>query len=1101
MTGQSPAEAIFFAALEKGTPEERAAYLDGACGDDSDLRGRVERLLAAHPQVGSFMEPGGSAASAETATFVPKGEHAGAVIAGRYKLLEQIGEGGMGTVWVAEQLEPIRRRVALKLVKPGMDSRAVLGRFEAERQALALMDHPHIAKVLDAGTTDDQRPYFVMELVKGTPITTFCDARKLSPRERLELFVPVCQAIQHAHTKGIIHRDIKPSNVLVALHDERPVPKVIDFGVAKAVGQQLTEKTLYTGFGALIGTPAYMAPEQATFNQLDIDTRADVYALGVLLYELLAGSPPVEPERLKQAALDEVLRIVREDEPPRPSQRLSTSQTKASIAAVRQSDPAKLTKLMRGEIDWIVMKALEKDRHRRYATADGFAADVQRYLAGEQVQAVPPSVAYRLRKFARKNRAMLTAAAAFALLLIASAAVSGWLAVKARRAERQSEENRKVAVENELWAKENAQRMLESWTAATQARREAERTANSLQVDLDLAEIASEPQVGLLRLCRTNANMMDETVDLIIGDIMDAAAVHTRANQIMQLSAEQTGLTEEERALRESVTAAILVVGQEFAPLLPPITHDGQEIQQSAFAPNGNRLLTRGADNTARVWHPFTRRQIAVLRREAEEVIESGLSPDGTTAFTLSRDGVIRLWETSDGTFRAAIDPRTRPIESTDAGRSTSVEAGFSASTRIRLSNDRVLTFWDGAWEEHESAHPVELWDAKTGRPVARLGLSRIDAHYDFIGDGQWVGSHDPFGRVPSYLVFSADDGRLVARLSHDEKYGAPSRSAMLAPSGHTVATVSQIREDNSTLTFLPGTYYVHFWDTASWHLTGTTGPISGGAALEEPDFLLVADDQVAVSWFYDRTQIFRAAGTTPVAVLPGSANFSYGPLNPRLGDQVVDNSGQIFDSGTWQRLQPPKGRKHHPDLSSFTPDGRFVSILDDRGNVELLDTRTENAIQRGVSGPSFYQAESGWVWSGYRLGCTVDRLPPPDRLDIPPDLLELWAQVAVRGHLDDEGAFVQWDEPTWEQKRQELAAQPAPWTEFPFPGYVATDRLHWLRAEFANATDQVEKAALASELLKRAEDTGDNAEAVRWRSWLAAQAPQGESAPNEEEP
>jgi WD40 repeat protein len=918
-----------------------------------------------------------------------------------------------------------------------------------------------------------------MELVKGTPITDFCDVRRLSPRERLELFVPICQAIQHAHTKGIIHRDIKPSNVLVALHDERPVPKVIDFGVAKAVGQQLTENTLYTGFGALIGTPAYMAPEQATFNQLDIDTRADVYALGVLLYELLAGSPPVEPERLKQAALDEVLRIVREDEPPRPSQRLSTSQTKASIAAVRQSDPDKLTKLMRGEIDWIVLKALEKDRHRRYATADGFAADVQRYLSGEQVQAVPPSAAYRLRKFARKNRAMLTAAAAFALLLIASAAVSGWLAVKARRAEAQARENEETAHSETRRADLNAATLAGALVSGERMRRETEVMAAGLKTDLDLVELTRDPREGLLRLCGTLKELAAEKqvtkidTDFLKADLSDAGA--------------DTRLQE----LREFITAAALATGQNHAPLLPPITHDGQVIQQSAFAPNGNRLLTRGADNTARVWQPFTRRQIAVLRREAEQVVDSGMSPDGATAFTLSRDGVIRLWETSDGAFRTAIDPRTRPIESTDAGRSTSVEAGLSTSTRIRLSNDRVLTFWDGPSEKHESAHPVELWDAKTGRLVARLGPSTSNARYEFIGDDRWIECHDPFGSETIYHVFSAKDGRHVARLSHDEKHGAPSRLALVAPSGHTVATISGIESDFSASTILPGTYYVHFWDSASWQLFGTTGPISGGAAFEEPDFLLVADDQVAVSWAYTSTEIFRAATATSVAVLPGSANFSGGPLNPRLEDRVVDNSGQIFNVATWQRLQPPKGHKYHPDLSSFAPDGRFVSILDDRGNVDLLDTRTENAIQRGVSGPSFYQAEFGWVWGGYRLGCTVDRLPPPDRLNIPSDLLELWAQVAVRGQLDDEGAFVQWDESTWEQKRQELAAQPAPWPEFPFPGYVATDRLHWLRSEFVSAQAGAESAALAEELLKRAEAAGDNAEAVHWRAWLAAQAAQ----------
>ena len=434
---------LFAAALDLPAPTDRAAFLDRECGDP-DLRLRLDALLRAHDHPESALDRP-LASPAATGPFAPAGtltpnhagrtESAGTLIAGRYKLLESIGEGGMGEVWVADQLEPIRRRVALKLIKPGMDSKTVLARFEAERQALALMDHPNIAKVLDAGTTEDGRPYFVMELVKGTPMTEFCDARKLTPRERLELFVPVCQAIQHAHQKGIIHRDVKPSNVLVALHDEKPVPKVIDFGVAKAVGQQLTEKTVYTGFGALIGTPAYMAPEQATFNQLDIDTRADVYALGVLLYELLAGSTPFEPERLRKAALDEVLRLVREEEPPRPSARLSTSQARATIAAVRQSDPDKLAKLVRGELDWIVMKALEKDRTRRYDTAIGLARDVERYLKDEPVEACPPTLSYRLRKVMHRHRGPVAAAVVVAAALIIGIAASVWQATRARSAE------------------------------------------------------------------------------------------------------------------------------------------------------------------------------------------------------------------------------------------------------------------------------------------------------------------------------------------------------------------------------------------------------------------------------------------------------------------------------------------------------------------------------------------------------------------------------------------------------------------------------------------------------------------------------------------
>jgi hypothetical protein len=343
---------------------------------------------------------------------------------------------------MADQTQPVRRRVALKVLKPGMDTGQVVARFEAERQALALMDHPNIAKILDGGTTASGRPYFVMELVKGVPLTRYCDEHRLTPRERLGLFIPVCEAVQHAHQKGIIHRDLKPSNVLVAQYDGKPVPKVIDFGVAKATGAALTERTLDTGFGGVVGTPEYMSPEQATFNNLDIDTRSDVYALGVLLYELLAGSPPFSRKELEQKGLLEMLRVVREQEPPRPSAKLSTADALPTLSANRGTEPKKLTGLLRNELDWIVMKCLEKDRTRRYETANGLARDLQRYLADEPVEAGPPSTTYRLRKLARKHRAALAVCGAFVLLLLAGTAMSTWQAVRATRAEQQMQAER-----------------------------------------------------------------------------------------------------------------------------------------------------------------------------------------------------------------------------------------------------------------------------------------------------------------------------------------------------------------------------------------------------------------------------------------------------------------------------------------------------------------------------------------------------------------------------------------------------------------------------------------------------------------------------------
>jgi serine/threonine protein kinase/tetratricopeptide (TPR) repeat protein len=444
MSERSP-ESIFFAALER-SPSERAAYLDGACGSDVELRTCIEKMLAAQPDLGDFLDrphPVPAEALRATGAVQPPADLSGAIIASKYKLLQKIGEGGMGTVWMADQLQPVKRRVAVKLVRTEHGSSGpILARFEAERQAIALMDHPHVAKLLDAGTTGASeatslgagRPYFVMELVKGVPLNEYCDQHQMTVLERLRLFTQICSAVQHAHQKGIIHRDLKPSNVLVESHDGKPVPRVIDFGLAKAIGGlQLTENTFFTRLGTVAGSPLYMAPEQATFNALDVDTRADVYALGVILYELLTGTTPIERAQLKSAPLDEILRLIRENDPPTPSRRLSSTDSQPSVAINRQTELLKLGRLLRGDLDWIVMKALEKDRSRRYDTANGLAADVLRYLGGEPVLAHPPGTAYRLKKFFRRNRPQVIAAGVVLVALVAGVVGTTVGLVEARR--------------------------------------------------------------------------------------------------------------------------------------------------------------------------------------------------------------------------------------------------------------------------------------------------------------------------------------------------------------------------------------------------------------------------------------------------------------------------------------------------------------------------------------------------------------------------------------------------------------------------------------------------------------------------------------------
>ncbi len=619
------AKSIFLKAVEEYAPNEWRAYLNGACGSDAELRARVEDLLNAHAELGTFREQGER--DSPTVQFEAPREKPGEVI-GPYKLLQEIGKGGFGVVYMAEQQQPVQRKVALKIIKPGMDTREVIARFEAERQALAMMDHPNIARVLDAGATDSGRPYFVMELVRGVRITKYCDEANLTTEERLQLFVTVCQAVQHAHHKGIIHRDIKPSNVMITLHDGKPVVKVIDFGIAKAINQKLTERTLFTNYAQMIGTPLYMSPEQAEMSGLDVDTRTDVYSLGVLLYELLTGTTPFDKQRLSTAAYDEIRRIIREEDPPKPSTKVSTQlgDSATEICSKRNTDPRKLSALMRGELDWIVMKALEKDRSRRYESPNSFAADIDRYMNDEPVEACPPSASYRLRKLIRRNRAAMTSVILILLSLTTGIVLVSIEAVRANRAEALAA-NRFEAAEKSSQraeaarASEEAQRL-----AAEKARTEAESARNA-------AEMARDAETAMRLEARRNLYVAEMSM-------ASEAASDPGGSQRMRSLLDRWYSAEPKDGLPGWEWYYLRGLDQ---PASATLRGHFSWAQWATWSPDDRYLATCG-DFTVRVWDAVDGREIARLGGLGDYVWEVDWSPDGRYLASADGTGTITLW-------------------------------------------------------------------------------------------------------------------------------------------------------------------------------------------------------------------------------------------------------------------------------------------------------------------------------------------------------------------------------------------------------------------------------------------------------------------------
>jgi WD40 repeat protein/serine/threonine protein kinase/tetratricopeptide (TPR) repeat protein len=948
------AREIFLSAVEGHSPEQWPGYLDEACAGDADLRRRVEALLCAHGATGGIVDELAQDPD-RTGELTRPEEGPGAVI-GPYKLLQEIGQGGMGAVFMAEQEHPLRRRVALKIIKPGMDSKQVIARFEAERQALALMDHPNIARVLDAGTTASGRPFFVMELVRGIPITEYCDQNRLTPQERLELFLPVCQAIQHAHQKGIIHRDVKPSNILITLHDGRPVPKVIDFGIAKAIDQRLTERTLFTEFGAVIGTPEYMSPEQAQMGGLDIDTRSDIYSLGVLLYELLTGSTPLRRETLRQAAFNEMLRRIKEEEPPKPSTRLSTTEELPTISANRHTEPAKLARLVCGELDWIVMRCLDKDRTRRYETATALAADLRRYLNHEPVEAGPPSARYRLRKFARRNRTMLATASVVATSLVAVAVLSVLYAVGQRHfGLEQAEATRKI-------------------------------TALAGDLKTSLAEskrfLAESNRLLAIRNIERGRAACEQ------GDIGPGL--------LWMIESWRSAVDAGDTALQRSARANLAAWRAHYTRLKMVLSH-AMPVHAAAFSPDSRTVICGSMDGTAQLWDADSGKRIGSPMQQGGEWLQVGFSPDGKTVWTCSQgNNTARLWDATTG---EPLGPLRNPPQV------HILTVAIQQTGKIVLAGTednefKILRLWDGATGQpigpplthrgHNSAFspdgrmilalsddgPVRIRDVATGQPIGRpwvqLGGFRNAA---FSPNGKVILTGDVAGVARLWDAATSQPFGLPMR--HDSEV----RSVALSPDGKTVLTGCQDKQarlwDAATGRFIGllehqgGVTAVAFSPDGKTILTGSLDgtvrlwdadpgqPV--GQVLEIPSTHLVAPDIglnsdgiVLVSFpqepNYQRYgQLWNATTGQPIgARLPqpgGNYEAWFGSVGKVLLTTEADLTARLWDAVTGAALGPAFPLPSQPlsdgRSARLGPDGKTLLFVDKDQAVWICDGAT----------------------------------------------------------------------------------------------------------------------------------------------------------------
>jgi WD40 repeat protein/serine/threonine protein kinase/tetratricopeptide (TPR) repeat protein len=948
---------------------ERARLLDRVCQDQPELRQRVEQRLAACEFTDAWSNQARSEdphdvqrlpeACVDVTVSTGHKLRAGATIAGRYRLLEAIGEGGMGTVWIAEQREPVKRKVAIKLVKSGMDSAQVLARFEAERQALALMDHPHIAKVFDGGMTEQGRPYFVMEYVQGVPLTDYCDQARLSVRDRLNLFISICQAVQHAHQKGVIHRDLKPSNILVCLYDGRPVPKVIDFGLAKAMHQALTDRTLHTAFGLMVGTPLYMSPEQAEHNNLDVDTRTDIYSLGVILYELLTGTTPLEKQQLMQAAYGEVLRLIKEVEPPKPSTRLSGSVSLPSVAAQRSIEPHQLRKSLAGDLDWIAMKALDKDRSRRYETANALAMDIQRYLRDEPVLASPPSAAYRLRKLVWRHKWQSAAAVLVfvALLALVGAGVSLQYSGRIEQAYRSEAAARLVSEKQRAEAHQQRQHAESAYLAEQAARKmaeEQEALADTARAEATRALQLAEVYAYFHRLALADSAWKD-------GDIR-------RADQVL-----------DECPIQQRRWEWSLLKRRNHAELRTYCGHTNL-VTDLDVSPDGQTLVSASLDGTVRMWGIVDGREQQVWQDAGAPVASVAIDPTGQTVAAVTVSGQVAIWDAKNGRV-------SRPFAVTTAGNTSIAPIAWNPlGDSLAVASDTQLTIWDV--QENRVRHEIATHHAGIIRQVAfALGGRRV-------ATASWDGTIKLWDTTGGNLVMTIETGGsalMALASSHDGRHLASSGMDFRihvwnAETGQLLRTLPGHEFTTRDLSFSPnertlasassdGTIKIWDWkeERALHTLRGHYGRLHAVAYSPNGQYLISGSEDATLKLWcasVDGEGLLAANENTFIAY----NRIAFGPDGKWIARTGVGDQLQIVDAVTGAieaRSEIKLTQPLHPALGlAVHPHGHLIAVGGISGNLHVLAAPScellwSSPAHKGTTSALTFSPDGRWLVSG----------------------------------------------------------------------------------------------------------------------------------------